>query len=169
MLVSHLDAENRYHALRQLAISTIAGQLPAGSGATLRLIDDAALKASQVWESSKTRLVDWDWFAYYPSFKYRHPKRFELAVWAGPTLISLSLGRPTYNATALRLDFIEASPEQRSSKAFPIVIAAMATYAEALGAQEIRVMHPINDEVKNYYARFGLTYVAQGDYLYTRL
>jgi len=45
----------------------------------------------------------------------------------------------------------------------------MATYAKALGASQLRIMNPINADVKNYYEKFGLTYVAKGDYLYTRL
>ncbi len=45
----------------------------------------------------------------------------------------------------------------------------MITYAELLGATEVRVMKPINDDVKKYYQSFGLTYVVKGDYLYMRL
>lgn len=45
----------------------------------------------------------------------------------------------------------------------------MVGYAEALGADELRVMNPINADVKRYYERFGLVYVARGDYLYIRL
>ena len=88
----------------------------------------------------------------------------------GNGYISLTLGRPTYYGTALRLDFIEANPEKPKDIAvFPIVLFAMIVYAEALGANEIRVIEPINQDVKRYYESSGLTYVAKGDYLYIRL
>jgi len=67
------------------------------------------------------------------------------------------------------LDFIEGNPDNRDVQVFPLTMAAMATYAEALGATQLRVMNPINEDVKNYYERFSLTYVAKGDYLYARL
>lgn len=46
---------------------------------------------------------------------------------------------------------------------------AMAVYADLIGAQQLRVMNPINDEVKRYYETFGLIYVADGNYLYQNL
>jgi len=45
----------------------------------------------------------------------------------------------------------------------------MTIYAEALGANELRVMNPINEDVKNYYQNFGLVYVPKGDYFFTNL
>jgi hypothetical protein len=45
----------------------------------------------------------------------------------------------------------------------------MTVYTEMLGAKELRVMNPINDEVRKYYEGYGLTYVSRGDYLYTTL
>ena len=169
MLATHLDAERRYHEIRKTALRVISGQVPSGSHLDFRLIDDRALSASQAWSESRQRLVAWDWFASYGSFKFRYPKRFELALWYQNSLASLSLGRPTYCGTGMRLDFIEANPDHREIKVFPIVMAAITTYAEALGASEVRVMNPINEEVKTYYQKFGLIYVANGDYLYSRL
>ncbi len=67
------------------------------------------------------------------------------------------------------LDVIEGNPGEREIKVFPAVIAAMAVYASALGADEIRVMNPINQSVKKYYTNEGFTYVSNGNYLYKRL
>ncbi|WP_238105792.1 hypothetical protein [Vibrio cincinnatiensis] len=69
----------------------------------------------------------------------------------------------------MRLDFIEANPDNSGPRVFPATLFTMITYAELLGANEIRVMKPINDDVKKYYQSFGLTYVTKGDYLYMRL
>ncbi len=93
-----------------------------------------------------------------------------MAIWHKKSLASLTLGRPTYNGTALRLDFIEANPENiEELKIFSVALFSMMTYAEALGATSLRVMKPINDDVKKYYESVGLTYVPKGDYLYMRL
>jgi len=169
MLATHIDAEKRYDIIRKTALRVTENQLTANTGLNFKLIDQEALQASQKWALSQKRLVNWDWLNGYGDFKYRYPKRFELALWLKNSLASLTLGRPTYQGTGLRLDFIEGNPDNREVKVFPITMAAMATYAEALGATQLRVMNPINDDVKHYYEKFGLTYVAKGDYLYTRL
>ncbi len=90
-------------------------------------------------------------------------------MWHKNQLVSLSLGRPTYHGTSLRLDVIEGNPEGREIKVFPAVVAAMAVYASALGADEIRVMNPINQIVKDYYSKQGFTFIAKGNYLYKKL
>jgi len=169
MLATHIDAEKRYNELRKTALRVISGQIPSNNKLNFRLIDKPALLESQKWNLSQKRLVKWDWFNSYGAFKYRYPKRFELALWQEQELASLSLGRPTYNGRSLRLDFIESNPENTGIKVFPLVIAAMTTYAEALGANELRVMNPINDDVKQYYQKIGLIYVPKGDYLFTNL
>ncbi len=134
------------------------------------LITPAALTQSQRWAILPRRQVDWDWTEGYNAFSYRYPKRFEMALWQGDVLMSLTMGRPTYQGTKLRLDFIEGNPDKpRDVKVFEPTFLAMVGYAQALGANELRVMNPINAEVKSYYERFGLTYVAKGDYLYIRL
>lgn len=169
MLATHIDAEKRYSEIRKTALRAISSQVPSGLSLEFKLIDQAALNASIKWALSSERLVDWNWVEGYSSFKFRYPKRFELALWHKNKLVSLSLGRPTYAGTSLRLDVIEGSPEEREIKVFPAVIAAMAVYATALGASEIRVMNPINDTVKNYYAKEGFKYIAKGNYLYKKL
>jgi len=169
MQATHMDAELRYNKLRKMALSAVSRQVPSNLQLNFELIDQRALDESKNWLLSKRRLVDWKWFKSYHPFKYSYPKRFELALWHKGNLASLSLGRPTYSGTGMRLDFIEGNPDYHGIKVFPIVMAALTTYAEALGANELRVMNPINDEVRDYYSKFGLTYVANGDYLYTRL
>lgn len=168
MLATHMDAERRYDALRRASLRAIASQLGSTKSLELRLIDQKALSKASGWSLLPGRKVDWEWNNYY-DFKLRYPKRFELALWHRSDLVSLSLGRPTYNATGLRLDFIEKNPRVEDIKVFQITLAAMNVYADALGATELRIMNPINDEVKKYYERFGLTYVSKGDYLVARI
>ena len=170
MLATHLDAERRYSILRKDALKASENVLRQDyPDLRLTTIDSTALQASQRWMNYPNRKVNWDWFNGYGPFKFRCPKRFEVAVWYKKQLHCLSIGRPTYRATALRLDFIERSPAIREIAVFEVVITAMLTYSKMLGAKEIRVMHPINEQVKNYYASYDFTYVKQGDYLYRSL
>ena len=93
-----------------------------------------------------------------------------MALWHDEMLVSLSLGRPTYNGSRLRLDFIEGNPDKpKDIKVFEPTVLAMVAYAQVLGATELRVMHPINQDVKKYYERFGFSYVSKADYLYITL
>jgi len=173
MLATHLDAEKRYTMIRKSTLEVSQRKLSSRSeyaSLKLKLIDIDALNMAKKWAKSSMRRVNWEWVEGYSVLKFRYPKRFELAIWVGRELISLTMGRPTYNGTALRLDFIEASPEKpKGLKVVPAVLFVMITYAEALGASQIRVMNPINDAVKKYYESIGLVYVAEEDYLYLRL
>ncbi|MGI9279843.1 MAG: hypothetical protein ACR2PX_09450 [Endozoicomonas sp.] len=172
MLATHRDAENRYSIIREAVLDQV-NQDFANRGEInnrVKLIDNTALTQSKNWDYSSKRRVDWDWVEGYANFKFRYPKRFEMALWHSGKLASLTLGRPTYTGQRMRLDLIEACPEKPADlKVFEISLFAIGIYAETLGAHELRIMNPINTQVRDYYARFGLTYVPAGDYLYATL
>ena len=167
MLASHMDAEQRYTELRKLALEYAQSDKGKDS-LKFSLITTQALKIARSWDKSPSRRVDWNWLEGYASFKFRYPKRFEVALWQSADLITLSMGRPTYNGTALRLDFIEARPKDLGPRpsVFGEVLVAYGIYARLLNAKQIRIMHPIDDGVKSYYSSFGYTYVPKKDYLY---
>ena len=112
MLATHYDAEIRYSKIRREALKAASETLKSGKGPNIRLteINAGALTASKEWNSSRTRIKNWNWIEGYAVFKCRYPKRFEMALWESKKLIGLSMGRPTYQGTALRLDVVEASP-----------------------------------------------------------
>ena len=170
MLATHVDAEKRYEQLRREAVKAANEILLAQSinDIKLRTIDVEALNASRVWETSKIRRTEWDWFAGYAAFKFRYPKRFEVAVWEARKLIALSLGRPTYQGTALRLDFVEALPKDLSERPAVIeyVLLGYDIYARLINAKHIRIMNPVNSAVLSYYEKFGYEYCVEDDYLY---
>ncbi len=166
MLATHVDAEQRYEKLRKIALE--AAQEGASNNLKFRTITAAALNATKLWGRSPARRVEWDWLDGYGSFKFRYPKRFEMAIWHHNILISLSLGRPTYQGSALRLDFVEARPRDLGDRpsVFDEVLVAYGIYARMINAKQIRIMHPIGDDVKAYYETFGYRYVAKQDYLF---
>jgi len=170
MLANHIDAEMRYGRLRREALKAAHETLISQNITNIKLdtISSEALNASRLWDNSKSRQVNWDWFESYRSFKHRYPKRFEMAIWDKKSLIGLSMGRPTYQGTALRLDFVEAAPLDLGERPSIIeyVLLGYDIYSRMLNAKQIRIMNPINNKVLSYYKKFGYSYVAKGDYLY---
>lgn len=165
VILTHENAERRYTEIRLATLAAISKNYPASLGLNFRLVDELALTATKAWPKEQRR-IDLNWVAGYPAFRFRYPKRFELALWQNGSLATLALGRPTSKCGGIRLDFLEATPLTRDIRVVPVVLATMVAYATALGANEIRLVEPINEAVRKYYERFGLTYVRKGDYLF---
>lgn len=165
-----MDAEKRYTILREQGLKAavrIYCELGIDNLKATIIIHEALLSSKQ-WSQSTTRRYNWDWLDGYGSFRFRYPKRFEMALWQTNDLIGLSMGRPTYNGTALRLDIVEASPSDLAERPsiFPFILVAYNTYARLIHASQLRIMDPVNEQVKQYYESFGYKYVANGDYLF---
>jgi hypothetical protein len=173
MLATHFDAEKRYSIIRREALAAATEVIQSDGKRLMRLseIDAKALTACKIWSNSRTRIKNWDWIEGYSMFRFRYPKRFEMALWEADKLVGLSMGRPTYQGSALRLDVVEASPSDlgERSSIFDSVLIAYGIYARLINAKQIRIMHPVNEEVKKYYEKFNYKYVANGDYLYKEI
>jgi hypothetical protein len=166
MLATHMDAEKRYTELRKQALSATMEVL--NNQIFLSGITADALNETKLWDQSQVRIKNWDWIEGYSVFKFRYPKRFEMALWQSNKLIGISMGRPSFNGTAMRLDIVEASPSDLGERPsiFETILMGYGIYARLINAKQIRIMNPVNDAVKSYYESFGYKYVAKGDYLY---
>jgi len=164
-LPSRIEADRRYDKIRALTLEV--AQRSVDGQFRLTTITSQALQATQTWDSSALRKYDWDWVKNYGFYRANYPKRFEIAVWEQSQLSAISLDRPTYNATGLRLDVVEAMPRDlgNRSNVFDVIILAYEIYARMINASHIRIMNPVNDTVKAFYERYGYTYVRKGDYL----
>jgi len=173
MKLTHLDAERRYDELRKQAVRFAQSDLDTRNKYNLKItnITNSALQETKKWFSSSKRKVNWNWLDEYGSFKFSYPKRFEAALWQKNDLICISLGRPTYNGSFLRLDVIEARPKDLGERpnVFDEILLAYGVYARMIGASGIRIMNPINEEVRSYYESFGYVYRQKGDYLYREI
>ncbi len=170
MRASHLDAERRYNLIRKeslIATERIVQRIH--PQLRLTTLNTHVLKATETWKYNFKRKVDWDWLGSYNDIRFRYPKRFEAAVWYKNKLNGLSIGRPTYTGDSLRLDFIERSPGNCDVAIFDIIVVAMRTYADMIDARELRIMNPVNDQVKRYYESYGFCYVKKDDYLFLRI
>lgn len=158
MQLSHKATHSKYEVIRKEARDIAHNELPAYLKRATKLhgIDRAALTSSKLWGEDPSRHVQWDWH-FANSYVYRHPKAFDLAIWVGNTLCSLALGRPSYAGTFMRLDFVEKAPGNCpfSSEMVPITLLAYETYAKRIGANQFRIIDPINDKVLRSYLQHG--------------
>ena len=83
-------------------------------------------------------------------------------------LAGLSLGRPTYAGTGLRLDYIEKAPVT-DIRLVETMLVALTAYGVLLGANHLKIMHPVNTTVRDYYVSFGFTYIRGQDCCIRRL
>lgn len=88
MQVTHREAEERYTVIRNAVLEELNRDFHSTNQPNLkaRLIDGVALAQSKRWHLSPKRKVDWDWVEGYTTFKFRHPKRFEMALLINKTL-----------------------------------------------------------------------------------
>lgn len=165
MQLTHTSTENKYQSLRDASRQVAQNNLPAGLQdlVALKGIDSVTLALAKRWEASPERShdADWSWSHGFRQYAYRHPKRFDLAIWyAKAQLCGLSIGKPTYAGPRLRLDIIEGAPWQHplKGKVVELTVLAARTYAASLGADQIRIMRPVNAEVIRYYEAHGFTF-----------
>ncbi|WP_299948401.1 hypothetical protein [uncultured Microbulbifer sp.] len=154
----HKKTLGRYEVFRHQDREIAADNLPPKLKGILELcaIDHRALVSVKTWENLPERKVCWDW-TFAARYKALWPKIFDMSVWFGNTLCSLSLGRPTYKGTEMRLDFIERSPKNcpHAGEMFRVSLLAFETYGNLIGASKIRIMQPMNDKLVNYYISHG--------------
>lgn len=162
MKLTHRDAERRYSDFREVARDSVNRRLPYPdkNKISLRGIDDRALTESGKWELMRDRQVDWPWMGGYRNYSYSYPKRFELAIWYNDLLCSLSLGRPSYMGSRLRLEFIESRPEEHPlrGRVTPIVVSVAEVYAVLIGASQLRIIDPVDRRLIEYYSSFSYLY-----------
>ena len=139
---------------RELASRILPGHLK--DKIILSAVDFKALAAFKAIDAAEERVVDWDW-NFSSRYCSRYPKAFDLSVWHGNRLCSLTLGRPTYKGTAIRLDFIEKFNKDTlfSGDMFPVSLLAYEAYGKLIGASQLRIMEPENDKLIKYYSSHG--------------
>lgn len=105
----------------------------------------------------------WSWIDAYGAYNRRDSfKRFEICVKRGGRVLGLSYGIPTKSKTKLKVDIIEATPyreHKQDTKVFEVISETAQMYAVLLGADEVRIMNPLNEKLTAYYCSYGYQYV----------
>lgn len=106
---------------------------------------------------------NWSWESAYRLYRRKSGfKRFDLSVKSGANVTGLSYGEPSQAKTKLKIDIVEATPfkkHKQNTQIFDVISTAAQFYAVLLGADEVRIMNPLNDDLVNYYCSFGYDYV----------
>ena len=173
---------NRYDQIRDIALEETHDRLrPVMKGKegavnkceiSLSGLDFQTFEKLAKWEDQGKRVASWDWREVRKSYR-THPKRFELAIWHKKLFLAgASIGRPTWSSSKLRLDFIEANLTRSPLTGLitDIVILSAEVYARAIGADQIRIMHPVNDAVKKHYlSKADFAFNSKGNFCFRDL
>ena len=158
MQKTHIDTIDKYEKYRFQARGLAESNLPSHlqKDLTISNIGHKEMAAFRTWQGEPERKVDWNW-EFAGRYCVKYPKSFDMSVWFGNTLSSLSLGRPTYNGTEIRLDFVERAPKYcpHSGEIFRISLLAFELYGDLIGANKLRIMQPLNDKLIKYYMSYG--------------
>lgn len=159
---SHQRTDLTYAQLREQSRAQAISKMPLRLQESVELEDITARSIAQLsrWETHPDRRVMWSWPQWTSRYAAIYPKRFELAIWFHSMLCSASLGRPTWGAGKLRLDMIESSPEKTplTGNTAQLTVIAAEAYALSIGAQQVRIMNPINNKVRSHYESLGYLY-----------
>lgn len=124
------------------------------------------------WELDSARKVGWSWVKVRDTYKY-HPKRFELSIWNNKTqLCGASIGKPTRAGDKLRLDYVESAPQgtELDGLITDINLLVLNLYAKAINANQVRIMNPVNEDIRDYYlSKPGFNYNSEGNFCYKNL
>lgn len=106
---------------------------------------------------------EWSWKAAYEVYQRKSSfKRFDLCIKHAGFVSGLTYGMPTQTKTKLKVDIIESTPfreHKNNQKIFEIISTAAQYYAVLLGADEVRIMNPLNDDLVKYYCSYGYEFV----------
>jgi len=163
MVRTYKQTREHYQQLREVCYQHTLDQYKGSISAfDLDEISFGAAQTADSWKNvtegayRKSR-SQWSWMSMYNNYS-KEVKRFDIAVWQGGQLCGLSYGIPTKRKTKLRLELVEASPLSDNplrNQLTTIVTSAAINYAMLLGADELRMMNPVNDKVVSYYKTLG--------------
>ncbi len=106
---------------------------------------------------------EWSWKSAYSIYQRKSGfKRFDLSIKNGINVCGLSYGMPTKSKSKLKIDIIESTPYHRhknNTKIFGLISQAAQYYALLLGANEVRIMNPLNEKLINHYCSYGYDYI----------
>lgn len=133
----------------------------APSGLTFTEIDrKAQAEFIQSWSTHPARTVKWDWVGAATRYAHRWWGRLDLAIWSGPHLCGLALGKFSRSGNVLAVDLVEGAPFLHPLKKRTLL--TVAKYGQQLGvayrASMIRFTYPAPHVIQAL-KRFGYSYV----------
>lgn len=120
---------------------------------------DAVKADNWRWTESKRQPI-WLWKQMYRNYHSNAGiKRFDVAVKSNGELCALCYGVPNKRKLVLKLHLLSRKPDNNpfSGKIFSMVLYAADAYARLIGADEMWLCNPMNEELVDYYQQAGFT------------
>jgi hypothetical protein len=147
-----------------LALAHARTSAPIGAEVSMTPITPRAVHAWEVqWiDHHWTGDGGWPWALLAHRFT-RKPRSFHAALWSGPTLCGLCVGRVSKGRKHLTLHYMESAPDPRHPlRGFvtPLMFEPARNYGVAMGVDKLLLHDPLPGVIERYH-RFGFT-VARG-------
>ncbi|MDV2081238.1 hypothetical protein [Marinobacter xestospongiae] len=120
-------------------------------------INNLALAKYREWSVGTTTRKPpnggWDWATWSAVYREKYPKRIEIAIWYGGTLCGLALGKMSEKNVHVRLEVLEGSTSPihpLKGRVAYIALTAVEMFGYALGAEESRVIDPVDGAIRSY-------------------
>jgi hypothetical protein len=153
------DALARYNAMREAALTEaqlrLQVRLPKAIGPLVRLspLGEAALRAWETeWVPRSGRPGGWNWREQQLRLASTI-SRFDVAIWSGPHLCGLAIGKPSKGPSHLAMQLLEGNPaEMHPLKGFVAECAVEAgiNYARLLQKRQLRLIQPLPGALPTY-------------------
>lgn len=151
-----------YKQLRSTLYEEVRSEYPDFSAGPISLSDAIMADTWDSFDPGKGRnKLEWIKSYHYYTNKKRF-KRFDLAIHRGGNLVGLSYGMPSQTKTKLKVNILEGTPineHKNDIRVFEMISVSAQLYGYLLGANEVRIMRPLNQKVTDHYCSFGYEYV----------
>jgi len=152
MNISLAQVEGKYRRFREVVYRGTEEEEYAAFGVGLHSISvNDALDADE-WPNAKS----WSWVQQLRQY-CNDPKRFDVGLSVKGRLCALCIGTPSKAGLSLKLHVLEGKPDGNPLKGqvLKIILFAAHGYAGMIGATEVWLCDPINDDLVSVYERYG--------------
>lgn len=157
-----LSKEQQYWEYRRAAALAVEDLMLRNKGLTISLTDitPPALGQAMQWRphyalQPNKRIPTWNWVHLLQHYR-RRPRRIELAIWLGPTVCGLLLGRVSERRVIASIHYLESNPvgNPLSGQVAEIAVRYLDAIAHLLGCKETAIANPI-PELVDFYRQLG--------------
>ena len=160
------EVRQRFNEYRRITIEDTNDYI-CPPGIKAESVTEEALRCTDQWDLGDRRGAYWDWRTVVSDNKTNYPKHFDIALWKNGKLIGISTGRTTYSGRRVRLNVVEGMPRELGDRPniLPVILGAYEIFGSLIGADSVRIMYPVNQEVIDVYQKYQYHYDRRGDFM----
>lgn len=125
------------------------------SSLSLKLIDKSALDKQEQWplELDYDKQIGWCWEKEVMRYRQNYMARIELAIWFGPELCGLMLGKASKGRLVVKVNFLQGSTDDNhplKGRVATISIRCAELFADAIEAEWVGIENPAEGLIEHY-------------------